>query len=65
MPRNPQADNPDRVCKSCGRPVFRCAECGRTYYPVRTDSETCSVNCRVDRSRRLKKLRAAEAEGAA
>ena len=61
MPVNPEITNPAKVCKSCGRPVAKCAECNKTYYPVRTDSETCSNACRMARHRRLAKLRAAEA----
>ena len=63
MPQKPNPDyvNPSKVCKSCGRPVVKCHECGKTYYPMRSDSETCSDACRLARHRRLAKLRAAEA----
>lgn len=61
MPVNPEYTNPSKQCPTCGRPVLKCAECGKTFYPGRSDAETCSNKCRVDRSRRLAKLRAAEA----
>ncbi len=58
--KNPDITNPAKVCKACGRPVAKCHECNRQYFPVRSDSQTCSDACRMARHRRLAKLRAAE-----
>lgn len=30
-----------------------CAECGREFYPKRSDAKTCSSRCRIKRYRRV------------
>lgn len=41
--------NHDKVCKSCARPIYQCANCSKEFFPMRSDAITCSDACRVQR----------------
>jgi len=61
----PNHDHADKVCPACGRPVQRCAECNKVFYPNRPDALTCSDICRVHRFRRLAKAKRVAAKTSA
>lgn len=50
-----------RAAKEGGKPARCCSECNALLpADARSDATTCSLGCRVKRSRRLKKEKAAE-----
>jgi hypothetical protein len=49
MPRT-QPNDIGKQCRTCARPVYRCLNCNKEFFPLRQDALTCSPNCRAQRA---------------
>ena len=45
-----QPNNIGKVCRTCARPIYRCLNCNKEFYPHRVDALTCGLNCRAQRA---------------